>query len=623
MKQKKNQKGITLISLVISIIVMLILAGVSINATIGENGLITKTKIASIATRISQLKEELEMNIVGAIAEDKIHKREEVTVFGTAIRKYIPSVTVDEIENYVVIGGELYYIGDDEIYKQASEIQGVRFISDGQTREEFLAQLEGSAIDSIVKNSGENAFQEIDENGITSLKGVQLFDKSFSNSNKWKIIIESDNEKNVLATYGTDWYYVEKGTEIENIGVLKYDYIINYNIGDAVKFDNNKHAMLSWDSSLAVSEDLLFAIDPAIIESANAGDNTWANGLAAYGYNSDYSDAFSNVGMKFDGEDDFLKIPGNMGKIGEKGFTFEFYGIPASVGSKLCDVTDTEADENGEIPLVYKQDVEDVMYTYKYTKTQDNGRTYQIYNNKMTGFLGFGEADYGIYNIIKFLFRNDSLNQTLAPNQIGNIYFNYGRGVDYLEPLLDENGNIVYDEENNIVMTTYYTEPVDSEGNRLLNGLGKPIKTADTLTPWSTYLWAGTGSDYWNQCLNLPNYNINLSYGEEIYYSIVIDPAEDTQSIYLNGELIDKVQLNTRAWKGLQQYIDSSEKDAYWYVGRATENSVNIWNTFCGEIYAMRIYERPLLQEELKANYNATIAYHNIMLDSTQGESSL
>ena len=36
-----HQAGITLIALVISIIVMLILAGVSLNATIGDNGIIT------------------------------------------------------------------------------------------------------------------------------------------------------------------------------------------------------------------------------------------------------------------------------------------------------------------------------------------------------------------------------------------------------------------------------------------------------------------------------------------------------------------------------------------------------------------------------------------------------
>ena len=41
-----KQSGITLIALVISIIVMLILAGVSLNATIGDNGIITQAQNA-------------------------------------------------------------------------------------------------------------------------------------------------------------------------------------------------------------------------------------------------------------------------------------------------------------------------------------------------------------------------------------------------------------------------------------------------------------------------------------------------------------------------------------------------------------------------------------------------
>ena len=56
----KNQKGITLIALVITIIVLLILAGVSIAMLTGENGLLnrasqgaTETKEAEIAERIN------------------------------------------------------------------------------------------------------------------------------------------------------------------------------------------------------------------------------------------------------------------------------------------------------------------------------------------------------------------------------------------------------------------------------------------------------------------------------------------------------------------------------------------------------------------------------------------
>lgn len=46
-EQKMNKKGITLISLVITIIIMLILAGIVITLTIGENGIINKAQIAS------------------------------------------------------------------------------------------------------------------------------------------------------------------------------------------------------------------------------------------------------------------------------------------------------------------------------------------------------------------------------------------------------------------------------------------------------------------------------------------------------------------------------------------------------------------------------------------------
>ena len=40
----KNNKGITLVALVVIIIVLIILAGISINLLLGDNGLITKAK---------------------------------------------------------------------------------------------------------------------------------------------------------------------------------------------------------------------------------------------------------------------------------------------------------------------------------------------------------------------------------------------------------------------------------------------------------------------------------------------------------------------------------------------------------------------------------------------------
>ena len=48
MQERKNkQRGVTLISLAVTIIVLIILAGVSINTVIGDNGIITQAQRAA------------------------------------------------------------------------------------------------------------------------------------------------------------------------------------------------------------------------------------------------------------------------------------------------------------------------------------------------------------------------------------------------------------------------------------------------------------------------------------------------------------------------------------------------------------------------------------------------
>ena len=64
----KNQKGITLIALVITIIVLLILAGVAIAMLSGENGILTKASSSAVETAMSTAKEKVAMEINNAIA---------------------------------------------------------------------------------------------------------------------------------------------------------------------------------------------------------------------------------------------------------------------------------------------------------------------------------------------------------------------------------------------------------------------------------------------------------------------------------------------------------------------------------------------------------------------------
>lgn len=59
----KEQKGVTLIALVITIIVLLILAGVSIAMLTGDNGILTKASSSNETNSIAQIKEDVSLAV--------------------------------------------------------------------------------------------------------------------------------------------------------------------------------------------------------------------------------------------------------------------------------------------------------------------------------------------------------------------------------------------------------------------------------------------------------------------------------------------------------------------------------------------------------------------------------
>ena len=69
--EKNNKKGITLIALVITIIVLLILAGVSISMLTGDNGLIKNAGKSKEQAEIDSEKEIIETSTVEAMGKNK------------------------------------------------------------------------------------------------------------------------------------------------------------------------------------------------------------------------------------------------------------------------------------------------------------------------------------------------------------------------------------------------------------------------------------------------------------------------------------------------------------------------------------------------------------------------
>ena len=67
----KDYKGISLVALVITIIVLLILAGITINLTVGSNGIFIKAQNAKEQTNMSQAKESVELKIASLQTENE------------------------------------------------------------------------------------------------------------------------------------------------------------------------------------------------------------------------------------------------------------------------------------------------------------------------------------------------------------------------------------------------------------------------------------------------------------------------------------------------------------------------------------------------------------------------
>lgn len=96
-KTKDMQSGITLIALVITIIILIILAGISINLVLEEDGILKKVKQTEEKTLIEQYKEKIELI--------KLEKRIE----------YENEITLEQLKNEFDNESQMYWVNKIEM----------------------------------------------------------------------------------------------------------------------------------------------------------------------------------------------------------------------------------------------------------------------------------------------------------------------------------------------------------------------------------------------------------------------------------------------------------------------------------------------------------------------------
>ena len=121
-RKRKNARGITLIALVITIIVLLILVGITINALSGENGILKRATQAKSKTGRANALEQINLAIITARTEglgqvDKTVLRDEITKAGMTVK-----TDGDDLPWEVVSDKYLFRINEDYTVEEISGI---------------------------------------------------------------------------------------------------------------------------------------------------------------------------------------------------------------------------------------------------------------------------------------------------------------------------------------------------------------------------------------------------------------------------------------------------------------------------------------------------------------------
>ncbi len=129
-KNIKNNKAITLVALIITIIILLILAGVAINFTIGPNGIFNKSKKSVEKYEMEEAKEKIEISIQDLIME-KTQNGEDFPTLGEVVNKLM--------EEKIIIGIDTENQSEDIAVGEGGDITGDSVIV--ITEKKFLAKI--------------------------------------------------------------------------------------------------------------------------------------------------------------------------------------------------------------------------------------------------------------------------------------------------------------------------------------------------------------------------------------------------------------------------------------------------------------------------------------------------
>ncbi len=204
-EREQKERGITLIALVVTIIVLIILAGVSINMLVGDNGIIPQTQTGKTQTEQATLKEKLDMialerelnvSLSSTVEEDETDvflemmgdkeiTQEDIDSFNETLQRYGKELTaINNASDIQKIGTEGNYPLDGlYVLLQDVSLQGQDWTPIGTEEEPFTGVLNGNnkTIDGLTLTNPEMNAGLFGVNS-GSVKNVELTNTSVSSA---------------------------------------------------------------------------------------------------------------------------------------------------------------------------------------------------------------------------------------------------------------------------------------------------------------------------------------------------------------------------------------------------------------------------------------------------------
>ena len=213
----ENEGAITLVALAVTIIVLLILAGVAISLSIGNNGIISRGEISVEGNKLASYKEKLEMYKAEKIMENENFLEETLSAgidylqYNTknieekgTIKTIIPEFEDKYLGKLEVIKGELFLTSTDKKEVQAAKIAGIEFnpyditeegeLQSSNTNLELMSPDGTLTIPSNVSKIGYGAFSNVEGLKTIIIPGTCkiIGEKAFANNKTLEKVIIQD-----------------------------------------------------------------------------------------------------------------------------------------------------------------------------------------------------------------------------------------------------------------------------------------------------------------------------------------------------------------------------------------------------------------------------------------------